>query len=59
MKVLLCLKVLPPVRKRSYCPKITYLHELFHHLSLPAVSQKEISSGPEAQPPSSFSLSVC
>lgn len=34
------------------------LHEHFHHLSVPAVSWKQIPSGPEATPPSPLSVSV-
>lgn len=56
LKALLSLKGLLSVRKRSYCPKITYLHEHFHHLSFSAVSWKQVSGGPEVPPPSSFSI---
>lgn len=41
-----------------YCPKITYLHEHFQHFSISAVSCKQISTGPEASPPSFFSISL-
>lgn len=55
-KACLWLRVLLSVPKRSCCPKITNLHENFQCFSISAVSCKQISSAPDAPPPSSSSI---